>query len=238
MAIHLSDEAALVSAARLGDRDAFSALINQYNRNVYRLALRITGNREDAEDSLQEALLKAYCNLKRFQGQSRFYTWLVRITMNEALMKLRRRRSEKELPLDAVQTTEEGIVPRQFQDRNADPEKAYARVELQEQLTGALASISPRLSRALLLQSVGDFTVKETAETLGVSVAAVKSRLARARCRLRRRLRAKGASRLPRRHSDCFLPHRAKRILQGEPGVTGKGGRLTVGATAAEDESQ
>jgi RNA polymerase sigma-70 factor, ECF subfamily len=199
MAIHLSDEAALVSAARLGDGDAFSALVNQYNRNVYRLALRITGNREDAEDSLQEALLKAYCNLKRFQGQSRFYTWLVRITMNEALMNLRRRRSDRALPLDDVQTTDEGSVPRQFQDNKADPEKLYAQAELQEQLTGALKGISPRLSRALLLQSVGDYTVKETAETLGVSVAAVKSRLARARCRLRRRLRAKGTSQAWRR---------------------------------------
>ena len=209
MATHLRDEAALVSAAQLGDREAFSALVNQYNRNAYRLALRITGNREDAEDSLQEALLKAYCNLKRFQGQSRFYTWLVRITMNEALMNLRRRRSDRALPLDSVQTTEDGMVPRQFQDKGADPEELYAQAELQAELAGALKGISPRLSRALLLQSVGDYTVKETAQTLGVSVAAVKSRLARARCRLRRRLRAKGTSGTWRRHSpasECKRP--------------------------------
>ena len=140
--------------------------------------------------------------------------------------------------LDVVLEDSREVLGLPARDQLAASEVVGRPVELQEQLTGALASISPRLSRALLLQSVGDFTVKETAETLGVSVAAVKSRLARARCRLRRRLRAKGASRLPPRHSNCFLPHRAKRILQGEPGVTGKGGRLTVGATAAEDESQ
>ena len=194
MAIHLADEAALVSAAQKGDGEAFSVLVNQYDRNVYRLALRITGNREDAEDSLQDALLKAYCNLKRFQGQSRFYTWLVRITMNEALMRLRRRRSDRQLPLETLHVSEDGVAPRQLEDQSPDPEKLYAEVELHEALDRALESISPRLSYAFLLQSVGDYTVKETAETLGLSVAAVKSRLARARFRLRQRLRTKGSS--------------------------------------------
>jgi RNA polymerase sigma-70 factor (ECF subfamily) len=216
MAIHLTDEAALVSAAQLGDGDAFSVLVNQYNRNVYRLALRITGNREDAEDSLQDALLKAYCNLKRFQGQSRFYTWLVRITMNEALMRLRRRRSDRQLPLEDLHVTEDGVAPRQLEDSSSDPEKLYADVELHEALARALGSISPRLSRAILLQSVEDFTVKETAETLGLSVAAVKSRLARARRRLRQRLSTKGSSLVWRRRVECkaipatIIPARAK----------------------------
>src|SRR5215831_11429203 len=102
MAMHLANEPALLSAARHGNNEAFSVLVQQYHSNIYRLAFKITQNHEDAEDSLQEALLKAYCNLKSFQGGSRFYTWLVRITMNEALMKLRKRHSDRQLSLEDV----------------------------------------------------------------------------------------------------------------------------------------
>lgn len=87
MAAHLPNESALVAEARLGNGAAFGALISQYHPNLHRLALRVTGNREDAEDATQEALLKAYCNIGRFRGESRFYTWLARIALNEAFMK-------------------------------------------------------------------------------------------------------------------------------------------------------
>src|SRR5207237_2223379 len=100
MPTHLPNEAALVSAEKAGDTTAFSTLVEQYDRYIYRLALNITGNKEDAEDVLQEALLKAYTRLGQFQGGSRFYTWLVRIAVNEALMKLRKRSPQKEVSLD------------------------------------------------------------------------------------------------------------------------------------------
>src|ERR1700681_2666963 len=110
MATHLSGETELVAAARSGDAEAFGLLIGHYYRNVFHLALRITRNHEDAEDVLQEASLKAYRNLKQFQGNSRFYTWLVRITMNEALMKLRKRRSDRQVPLDEVASHDGAFV--------------------------------------------------------------------------------------------------------------------------------
>ncbi len=201
MATHLPNERALVAAAQLGNHDAFAILVNQYQQNIFRLALRITGNHEDAEDALQEALLKAYCNLKRFQGESLFYTWLVRITMNEALMKLRRskRNGSRQLPIDEVlplsidSSAVTGSQP-------ADPEKWYAQVELRETLCTALSGISGRLCDAFVLRNVADLSIRETAATLGLSVAGVKSRLLRARGRLRQRLR-KTPNRAPRRVS-------------------------------------
>lgn len=190
MAMHLANEPALLSAARHGNAEAFSVLVRQYHNNIYRLAFKITQNHEDAEDSLQEALLKAYCNLNSFQGGSRFYTWLVRITMNEALMKLRKRRSDRQLSLDEVVAPGvENPAPHDFEDKRANPEAQYAEVELQEALSDALQSVSPRLSNAFVLRNVEDYSVSETAERLGLSVAAVKSRLVRARGRLRQRLR-------------------------------------------------
>ena len=96
----VSDELALVEAAKAGDDAAFEELVRRYDRNVFRIAQHITQNREDAEDVVQDAFVKAYTNLKQFQGQSKFYTWLVRIAVNEALMKLRRRRPERTVSLD------------------------------------------------------------------------------------------------------------------------------------------
>lgn len=205
MATHLPNERALVAAAQRGNHEAFAALVNQYQQNVYRLALRITGNHEDAEDALQEALLKAYSNLRRFQGGSLFYTWLVRITMNEALMKLRRskRQNSRQLPIEEVWPLNSAPVAVSGKGP-ADPESCYARVELRETLVGALNGISNRLSDAFVLRNVADLSIKETAATLGLSVAGVKSRLLRARCRLRQKLRkgfARKASAQPARRT-------------------------------------
>jgi RNA polymerase sigma-70 factor (ECF subfamily) len=108
----VSDELTLVQAAKNGDVSAFEELVRRYDRNVFRIAQHITQNREDAEDVVQDAFLKAYSNLKQFQGQSKFYTWLVRIAVNEALMKLRRRRPERTVSLDEEVKTEEDSVPR------------------------------------------------------------------------------------------------------------------------------
>ena len=125
MPAHLDNEAVLVAEAQAGDAEAFTTLVNQYDRNIYRMALSISGNEADAEDVLQETFLKAYMKLGQFRGQSRFYTWLVRIAVNESLMKVRRqRRNRRMVSLDEpIQTGEDEVLPRQIVDWNENPEK-------------------------------------------------------------------------------------------------------------------
>lgn len=208
MATHLLNERALVAAAQHGNHEAFAALVKQYQHNIYHLALRITGNREDAEDALQEALLKAYCNLARFHGKSLFYTWLVRITMNEALMKLRRskRQGLKELAFEEIWPS---ISATFTGGRLSDPETCYAQVELHQALSQALSGISARLSDAFILRDVAELSVRETAAMLGLSVAGVKSRVLRARNRLRQRLGEKKPS---GRNPSLLVSHPLSRL--------------------------
>src|SRR5260370_29335977 len=125
-----SDELKLVHAAKAGDISAFEELIKKYDRNVFRIAQHITQNREDAEDVVQDAFLKAYQNLKQFQGNSKFYTWLVRIAVNEALMKLRKRKTSKTVSMDEDVETEDGSVPREVADWSPNPEQQYRQAQL------------------------------------------------------------------------------------------------------------
>lgn len=189
MPTHLENETELLEQSRKGNAEAFSTLVNQYDRNIYRLAMNITGNREDAEDVLQESFLKAYTNLGRFQGNSRFYTWLVRIAVNEALMKLRKRRSDRSVSLDEPITTDDNqVMPREIEDWDDDPEKRYARTELQHILNEAIESLEPQFRMVVVLRDVELLSTEETAELLDLSVPAVKSRLLRGRLKLRERL--------------------------------------------------
>src|ERR1700687_624987 len=126
----VSDELALVQAAKSGDVGSFEELVRRYDRNVFRIAQHITQNREDAEDVVQDAFLKAYTNLSQFQGQSKFYTWLVRIAVNEALMKLRRRRPERMVSLDEEVKTEDDSVPREGAAWSHNTEQMYNHAEL------------------------------------------------------------------------------------------------------------
>src|ERR1700758_582528 len=121
----VSDEMALVQAAKGGDVSAFEELVKRYDRNVFRIAQHITQNREDAEDVVQDAFIKAYQNLEQFQGNSKFYTWLVRIAVNEALMKLRRRKTSKTVSIDEDVETEDGSMPREVADWSPNPEQLY-----------------------------------------------------------------------------------------------------------------
>src|SRR5205814_10506485 len=119
----VSDELALVSAAKAGDVTAFEELVRRYDRNVFRIAQHITQNREDAEDVVQHAFFKAYSNLAQFQGQSKFYTCLMRIAGNEAPMKLPRRRPERMVSLDEDVKTEDDGVPHEAGDWSPNPEQ-------------------------------------------------------------------------------------------------------------------
>ncbi len=186
MPVHLENETQLIADARRGGAESFSTLIRQYDRHIYRLAFHITGNREDAEDVLQLAFLKAFRNIERFQGKSRFYTWLVRIAVNEALMKLRRRRTSREVSLDAPVENEDDVpVPRELQDWGESPEDHYAAEELRGILSGAVARLEPHQRVVFVLRDIELMSIEDTAQLLGVSVPAVKSRLLRARLKLR-----------------------------------------------------
>src|SRR5579871_5092562 len=138
-AIVRDDEAVLVSAAKAGDTGAFEELVNRYERKIFRLGMNITQNREDAEDVMQDAFLKSYQNLDRFQGDSRFYTWLVRIAVNEALMKLRKRRPNQ-VSLDEPLTDKDGedSVFREIVDWGPSPEKKFAQTELNDILRNVI----------------------------------------------------------------------------------------------------
>ncbi len=184
----VSDELALVRAAKAGDISAFEQLVHRYDRNVFRIAQHITQNREDAEDVVQDAFLKAYENLKNFQEQSKFYTWLVRIAVNEALMRLRRRRPERMVSLDEDVKTEEDSMPREVADWSPNPEQLYSQAELRDILTRTVQGLPSGFRTVFVLRDVENLSTEETAEALELSVPAVKSRLLRARLQLRERL--------------------------------------------------
>lgn len=181
------DEGALVSLAKKGDLTAFDELVNRYERRIFRLAMNITQNREDAEDATQDAFLKSFQHLPEFQGGSRFYTWLVRIAVNEALMRLRRRRPNV-TSLDEPVQTDEDLMPRQIEDWEPTPEKRYQVTELNSILNNAIAELDPIFRTVFVLRDVEQLSTEETAEALGISVPAVKSRLLRGRLKLRDKL--------------------------------------------------
>lgn len=182
------DEGALVAAAKAGDAASFSELVTRYERKILRLAQNITQNREDAEDVMQEAFLKAYTHLANFQGDSRFYTWLVRIAVNEALMKLRKRRGGKEVSLDEPVETDDDLVPREVADWGPLPDQRYERAQMNAILSEAIEKLEPEFRVVFVLRDVEELSTDETAKLLGLSVPAVKSRLLRARLRLRQKL--------------------------------------------------
>ncbi|MEO8096325.1 MAG: RNA polymerase sigma factor [Acidobacteriota bacterium] len=182
------DETALVLRAKAGDTSAFSELVSHYERKIYRLAKNITRHDEDAEDVLQEAFLKAYQHLDRFEGNSKFYTWLVRIAVNEALMKLRKRKTDRTVPLDEPVELGEDVVQREIAVWDDNPEERYSGEEMKKILEDALDTLKPDFRTVFTLRDIEELSTEETAEALGISVAAVKSRLLRARLALREKL--------------------------------------------------
>ena len=181
------DEGQLVSAAKAGDAAAFEELVNRYERKIFRLGMNITQNKEDAEDVMQEAFLKSFKNLDHFQGDSRFYTWLVRIAVNEALMKLRKRRPNQ-VSIDEPLTNDDDSVFREIEDWGPSPEQRFAQTELNTILNEVIGELDPIFRVVFLLRDVEGVSTEETAQILGISVAAVKSRLLRARLKLRQKL--------------------------------------------------
>lgn len=182
------DESILVTEAKAGHYEAFEELVNRYERKIYRLGMNITGNPEDAEDVLQETFLKAFQHLPEFREDSRFYTWIVRIAVNEALMKLRKRRSSKEVSMEDSEDGNGEVAVRDFADWKPNPEQILAQAELENILRNAIRSLPPTFRTVFYLRDVEGLSTEETAGMLNLSIGAVKARLFRARLRLREEL--------------------------------------------------
>jgi RNA polymerase sigma-70 factor (ECF subfamily) len=178
-------EAALLSMAKLGNGEAFVVLSKLHSKRILPTVYNITRNWHDAEDALQEAMLRAFCNLKNFEERSSFATWLTRIAINAALMTLRKKRGSHETPLDGMDDSGDNYVLRQVESAADDPESALVEREREELLNGAITQL-PRLLREVVeLRFMKGYSTKEIAEALSITIPAVKSRLARARSSLR-----------------------------------------------------
>jgi RNA polymerase sigma factor (sigma-70 family) len=183
-----ADEA-LVAASKLGDHSSFVELWTRHSNRAFKMVYRITGNRDDAEDAIQDAWMKAYMHLNTFDGRAKFSTWLTRIAINSALMTLRRKRAHPETSMD---WSADGETWQQWEmtDKRANIEEHYVRKETERHLRRAIHRLRPALRAIIEIQQAHEGSVKEISEVAGISVAAAKSRLLRARTVLRRSMRS------------------------------------------------
>ena len=180
------NDAELVKAAQSGDSGAFENLAKRYSPRLMRIALGITRNQQDAEDVVQEALARAFARLDEFRGDSKFYTWLVSIAVNQGLMKLRWRRTRsREISFDdAIDDSQNPIVP-QVADERPDPEAIYLRKEMRWIVTRALGQLTPESRAIFELREFEELPIEEIARIRQMNISTVKSRLLRARLKLR-----------------------------------------------------
>ena len=181
-----SSDSHLLSAAKKGDQAAFGQLFERHSKKIFHSTLRITRNHEDAEDALQECFLSGLLHLNDFDGRSQLSTWLTRIAINAALMKLRRNRYSREVAMEFVD--EEGKErPRfQFIDGAPNPEDSFVQKERARLLYNALDGLRPRVRAAIEICQLQECSVRETARQLGITTAAAKGRLFHARVALRK----------------------------------------------------
>lgn len=182
------DDLTLVHACKNGDVAAFEQLVNRYQARLLSIAQHITHNREDAQDAVQEAFLKAFRNLTQFRENSQISTWLIRIALNESLIKLRKRRSIKEVSMEEDLQCEEYAAPFEVADWEPNPEELYRGYEIRDILRSALQGLRPGLRVVFVLRDVEELSTEQVAEVLELTQAAVKTRLWRARLQLRERL--------------------------------------------------
>jgi RNA polymerase sigma-70 factor, ECF subfamily len=182
-------EESLVTAAKNGNQEAFEILVGRHRRRILAVAMRYTRVREDAEDVVQQSFQKAFVYLSRFEGKSRFSTWLTRIAINEALMWLRRKRASREVPIGDSTTMDERVVPLDVPDSDPSPEDSFLQEEQKRILSAAVKQLHPRTRKAIELRELGELSTEETARILGVSIGAVKARLFHARRKLRQSLK-------------------------------------------------
>jgi RNA polymerase sigma-70 factor (ECF subfamily) len=178
----------LVHACKNGDAAAFEQLVKRYDVRLFGIAQSITQNRDDAADAVQEAFLNAFQNITRFSENSRFSTWLIRITINKALTKLRKRRSIREVSIDEDLQVEKDIFPHDFADWATNPEELYPGDELRDILRDALGKLPPGLRMVFVLRDIEGISASEAAEVLALTPAALMTRLKMARLLLREQL--------------------------------------------------
>jgi RNA polymerase sigma-70 factor (ECF subfamily) len=177
-----------LDALRSGDRAEFALLVEAYYEMIYRLAIKMVNNPQDAEDILQETFIKAYRHLKNFDGRSSLSTWLYRIATNEALMFLRRQKPDTVSVDESLDTGEGEIEPLQIIDWSSLPEEELMSAEARVYLDKAVGKLSPSLRVVFVLRDIQGLSTRETAEVLDISETAVKTRLSRARLQLREEL--------------------------------------------------
>jgi len=179
-------ESQLIAAAKNGHGGAFGVLCERHEEMILRVTFRITRNREDAEDAVQDSLLSAFVHLANFDGRSRFATWLTRIAINSALGQLRKKRGIREIPMDEPSPAGDFRPHLEIPDRARNPEENYSLSERGELVGAAVRRLRPRNRKVVEIHQLGEFSVKETARILGISVAAAKARMFHARAALRR----------------------------------------------------
>ncbi len=178
----VSDEE-LVAQARNGDRPAFASLVNRHKVSVYNLALRIVGNREDAEEAAQDVFLRAFKSLDRFRGDARFVTWLYRIAVNVSLSSVRR--SRRGLSTYSLSEDDEDGLPMQIPDTSANPADLFEQSEFRERVRKLVAELPPIYSAVISMYHMQSLSYDEIAEALELPIGTVKARLFRARAALR-----------------------------------------------------
>ena len=180
------DDLVLVDRVVYGDRRAFETLLRVHERRVFRVTLAILGNAEDAEEAMQDAFVKAFRHIDQFRRESRFTTWLTRIAVNEALQKRQTRKST--VSLDEISEAEFKVLPHRSQQWHEDPEKLYGKQEVRIMVEDAIRSLPPIYRETFVLRDVEGLRAEEAAEVLGLTLAAIKSRLLRARLLMREAL--------------------------------------------------
>jgi RNA polymerase sigma-70 factor (ECF subfamily) len=182
------DEYTFLAAAKRGDSAAFEFLCKQSAQMVFRVARRMMRNNEDAEDVLQESFQQAFIHLGTFNGDSRFSTWLSRIAINAALMKLRKKQHLWDVSLDESNDDEQSSHRLDVEDQGLNPEQLYAQTERQQILAEAINELAPGTRKAIELREIDERSGEETAQIMGISVSAVKARVFHGRRKLRERL--------------------------------------------------
>ena len=180
------NEAELIKSVCNGEREAFYELMRPYERMIYATAITVLKNPADAEEVAQEAVMKAFSNLPRFRAESKFSTWLIQITYNEARMKVKKARQHLYESIDEQRQNEKGdFWPKDYADWRPIPSEVLEQNEIRQAVQDAINSLSPEYREVLVLRDVQHFSIKETTAILGISEANVKTRLHRARLQLR-----------------------------------------------------